>query len=180
MCPSDVTTLSTKMAAYLYHVGHFIVDLKCSYTLDYIATLFRSQMCALHGLAFSSWFTKEAYVANNNNDYPMTRHHHKDQRERYNRKLRHKWNSEDWCPRHLEHPIIPGYSSPCHIAVITSNPLSAITSSINDKDLYRQLCQTYRWHSASQLIVHYCLSIKLNITCLKSANLWGTLQTTNV
>ena len=50
---------STKMAAlvkrfislYLYHFGRFNVDLKCSYTLDYIATLFWSLIYALHGLA---------------------------------------------------------------------------------------------------------------------------------
>ena len=52
---------------------------KCSYTLDYIATLFQSPIYELHSLAvraiqskvvflFSSWFAKEAKVANNNND----------------------------------------------------------------------------------------------------------------
>ena len=63
---------------YLYHVGNFNVDFKCSYTLDYTAILFRSPICALHGLAvlyvqynvklcclFSSWFAKDANVANN-------------------------------------------------------------------------------------------------------------------
>ena len=35
----------------------------------------------------------------------MTHHYHKDERERYNRKLCHKWNSEGLCPRLLEHPI---------------------------------------------------------------------------
>ena len=36
---------------YLYHVVHINVDLKWSYTLDYIATLFRSPIYALHRLA---------------------------------------------------------------------------------------------------------------------------------
>ena len=36
---------------YLYLVGHFNIDFKCSYTLDYISTLFRSPIYALHGLA---------------------------------------------------------------------------------------------------------------------------------
>ena len=36
---------------YLYHVGHVNVDFKCSYTLDYISTLFRSPIYALHGIA---------------------------------------------------------------------------------------------------------------------------------
>ena len=37
---------------YLYHVGHCNVDFFfCSYTLDYIATLFRSTIYVLHGLA---------------------------------------------------------------------------------------------------------------------------------
>ena len=36
---------------YLYHNGHVNVDFKCFYTLDYIATLCRSPMNALHGLA---------------------------------------------------------------------------------------------------------------------------------
>ena len=37
----------------------------------------------------------------------MTWHDHKDEREHYNRKLRLKWNSEGWCPRHLEHTMSP-------------------------------------------------------------------------
>ena len=36
---------------YLYHVVHINVDLKWSYTLDYIATSFRSPIYALHRLA---------------------------------------------------------------------------------------------------------------------------------
>ena len=35
----------------LYHVGHFNVEFKCPYTRPYIATLFRSPIYALHGLA---------------------------------------------------------------------------------------------------------------------------------
>ena len=58
--PSSEMTRSTKTAApvkrfisilYLYYVGHFNVDFKCSYTLDYSATLFRPPIYALHGLA---------------------------------------------------------------------------------------------------------------------------------
>ena len=57
--PRAAMTLATKIPApvkrfsslYLYHVGHFNVDFKCSYTLDYIATLFQSPVYALHGLA---------------------------------------------------------------------------------------------------------------------------------
>ena len=41
----------TLFSMYLYHVGHFDVDLKCLCTLDYIATLFCSPIYALHGLA---------------------------------------------------------------------------------------------------------------------------------
>ena len=36
---------------FIYHVGNFNVDLKCFYTFVYIATLFRSPIDALHGLA---------------------------------------------------------------------------------------------------------------------------------
>ena len=61
--PSSVMTLSTKLirpwrdlfSLHLYHVGHFNVELKCSYTLDYIVILFTydtmSHMYALLGLA---------------------------------------------------------------------------------------------------------------------------------
>ena len=34
-----------------YHVVHYNVDFKCSYTVDYIAILFRSPIYAVHGLA---------------------------------------------------------------------------------------------------------------------------------
>ena len=34
-----------------HHHGHFYVDFKCSYTLDYIATLSRSPVYVLHSLA---------------------------------------------------------------------------------------------------------------------------------
>ena len=79
---SSVRQTKTKMAApvkrFIFFVfvplGHFNVDLKYSYTLDYIAALFRSPIYALHGLAvqynvklcclFLSWFAKEANVAN--------------------------------------------------------------------------------------------------------------------
>ena len=33
---------------FLYYVGNFNVDFKCFYTIDYIATLFRSPINALH------------------------------------------------------------------------------------------------------------------------------------
>ena len=62
------------MCVYWYQVGHSNLDLKCSCTLDYIASLFLSLIYALHGLAvraiqlFSGWFAKEANVANNYND----------------------------------------------------------------------------------------------------------------
>ena len=61
---------------YSWHVGHLNVDFKCSYTL-----------------------------ANNDSANDMTR----SQRRTgtlwvlRDRKLRHKWNSEGWRPRHLEH-----------------------------------------------------------------------------
>ena len=35
---------------YLYHV-HFNVKMECSYALDYVASLFRSPIYALHSLA---------------------------------------------------------------------------------------------------------------------------------
>ena len=41
-------TLIDLFSLYLYHVCHFIVDFKCSYALDHIATLFRSPMYAFH------------------------------------------------------------------------------------------------------------------------------------
>ena len=56
---SVVMTLSTKwmrpwrdlFSLYLYHVGPFIVDFKCPYTPDHIATLFWSPIYTLYGLA---------------------------------------------------------------------------------------------------------------------------------
>ena len=47
----DVAEPDRPTSENVYHVGHFNVDLKCSYTLDYIDILFRSQMYALHGVA---------------------------------------------------------------------------------------------------------------------------------
>ena len=64
-----------KCSLYLYHVGYLNVDLKCSYTLNYIATLFLSPIYLLLGLTgraiqckvllIMSWFAKEANVADN-------------------------------------------------------------------------------------------------------------------
>ena len=66
---------------YLYHVGPFNVDLKCSYTPDYIATLFLWPMYALHGLAVRAIQCKVAMSCFRD------------------RTWRHKWNSEGWCPK---------------------------------------------------------------------------------
>ena len=51
--PFTMKSLNTRLWTlhHLHHVRHFNVDFKCSYTLDYVATLFRSPIYALHGLA---------------------------------------------------------------------------------------------------------------------------------
>jgi hypothetical protein len=77
-------TLSTKwlrplrdfFLLYLYHVGHFYVDFKCSYTLVILLLYSVHQfihcmvlLCVKYNVKlccfFSGWFAKEANVANN-------------------------------------------------------------------------------------------------------------------
>ena len=51
-----------KCYLYLYHVGRFNVDFKCSYTLDYIADLIQSPIDALHSLAVHAIQCKVVFV----------------------------------------------------------------------------------------------------------------------
>ena len=77
------------------------------------------------------------------------------------------------CSDSVKCPLFGTYITPLHAAQLWSNykkeSMQRIKVAYNDA--MRLKLRVPRWHSASQLIVHYCLSIKLNITCLKSANL---------